>query len=51
MISIAPQARKRISYEAIERLNIFYAKNKRPIDVEKDRLAIECNIVVILIQN
>jgi len=46
MISITPQARKRISDEAIERLNIFYAKNKRPSDVEKDRLARECNITV-----
>jgi hypothetical protein len=46
MISIAPQARKRISDEAIECLNAFYAKNKRPTDVVKDRLAIECNITL-----
>ncbi len=35
MISIAPQARKRISDEAIERLNT------RPTDVERDRLALQ----------
>jgi hypothetical protein len=35
MISFAPQARKRISDEAIERLNT------RPTDVERDRLALQ----------
>ncbi|CAF4788423.1 unnamed protein product, partial [Rotaria sp. Silwood1] len=44
MIHCAPQARKRINAEAIQRLNAFYVINKRPTDVEKDRLAIEYNI-------
>jgi hypothetical protein len=45
-IHFAPQARKRISDEAIEHLNAFYVTNKRPTDVEKDRLAVECNITL-----
>ena len=40
------KARKRISDEAIERLNAFYAIKKRPTEAEKDRLAIECNITL-----
>ncbi|CAF0887023.1 unnamed protein product [Rotaria sordida] len=43
MIYYAPQARQRISDEAIER---FHVINKRPTDVEKDHLAIECNITL-----
>ncbi|CAF1467668.1 unnamed protein product [Adineta steineri] len=39
-------ARKRISDEAIEYLNTFYARNKRPTDVEKDHLAVQCNITL-----
>ncbi|CAF0899552.1 unnamed protein product [Adineta ricciae] len=39
-------ARKRISDEAIEHLNAFYAVKKRPTEAEKDRLAMECNISV-----
>ncbi|CAF0991656.1 unnamed protein product [Rotaria sp. Silwood1] len=39
-------ARKRISDEAIERLNAFYAIKKRPTEAEKDRLAMECNITL-----
>ena len=40
------QARKRISDEAIERLNAFYAIKKRPTEAEKDRLAMECDITL-----
>ena len=35
MIHFAPQARKRISDEAIERLNVFYVTSKRSTDVKK----------------
>jgi hypothetical protein len=41
MISFTPQARKRISDEAIERLHT------RPTDVERDRLPMRCNITII----
>ncbi|CAF2535102.1 unnamed protein product [Rotaria sp. Silwood2] len=44
--SLIFSARKRISDEAIERLNAFYAINKRPTDAEKDHLAIQCNITL-----
>jgi hypothetical protein len=44
MMYFVLQARKRISDEAIECLNAFYATNKRPTEIEKDRLALECNI-------
>ncbi|CAF4343240.1 unnamed protein product, partial [Rotaria magnacalcarata] len=36
--------RKRISDEAIERLNAFYEIKKRPTEAEKDRIAMECDI-------
>ncbi len=40
------QNRKRITDEAIERLNTFYEIKKRPTEAEKDRLAMECNITL-----
>ncbi|CAF1279288.1 unnamed protein product [Rotaria magnacalcarata] len=38
--------RKRISDEAIERLNAFYEIKKRPTEAEKDRIAMECDITL-----